>query len=60
MKTLSDLIQEKYRDMHCGTCARLNIRKGKYGPETYCTLDGRVRFKNDMKGCLGWKERRRK
>ena len=57
---LSDILQEKYMDRRCGTCARLNVRKGKYGPETYCMLDGRVRFKNDMRGCLGWKELRRK
>ena len=58
MKTLSDLIQEEYRDRHCGTCARLGTRQGKYGRETYCKLDGEKRFKNDMQGCLGWKERK--
>ena len=45
MKTLSDVIQEEYRDRHCGTCARLGTRQGKYGPETYCKLDGEKRFK---------------
>ena len=44
MITLSDLIQEEYRDRHCGTCARLGTKQGKYGPETYCRLDGKRRF----------------
>ncbi len=58
MKTLSDLIQEEYRDRHCGTCARLGTRQGKYGRETYCRLDGKRRFSHEGKGCLGWKERK--
>lgn len=59
MKTLSDLIQEEYRDRHCGTCARLGTKQGKYGPETYCRLDGKRRFLTEGKGCLGWKERKK-
>jgi hypothetical protein len=53
MKTLSDPIQEEYRDRHSGTCARLGTRQGKYGPETYCKLDEEKRFKNDIQERIG-------
>jgi len=46
----------KEKKRNCGTCARLSVREGKYGPETYCTLDGKKRFKHEMEGCLGWKK----
>lgn len=45
-------------DVKCGTCARWKARPGEYDmTETYCGLDDRKRLKNDMRGCLGWKER---
>ena len=52
MKTLSDLIQEEHRDRQCGTCARLGTKQGKYGPETYCKLDGKSDSKMICKGAL--------
>jgi len=60
MNSLSDIYKQEYMNRQCGTCARLGARQRKYGNETYCTLDGKNRFKNDMRGCLGWKELRRK
>jgi hypothetical protein len=48
----------KQKEENCGTCARLGVREGKYGPETYCRLDGKKRNRHEMKGCLGWKERK--
>lgn len=41
----------------CGNCARLETRIGEDGlPRTYCSLDGKERFKNQMEGCLGWEK----
>jgi len=55
---ISDILGEKYIDIRCGTCARLGIRQGKYGHETYCRLDGEKRYEYEMKGCFVWKERK--
>ncbi len=42
----------------CGNCAHWQREPGKYGlPRTYCALNSKTRFSNDMEGCLGWKKR---
>lgn len=47
------------KDIYCGTCDRWRSRPGRYGQsETYCSLNGKERFPNDMRGCLGWKQRK--
>lgn len=45
-------------DKRCGTCRFWREREGKYGPETYCRLNGKKRYKDDMEDCMGWKERK--
>lgn len=44
-------------DIRCGTCERWNSRMENGIPKTYCRIDLKVRYENDMKGCLAWKER---
>ncbi|HHW01691.1 MAG TPA: hypothetical protein GXX35_02545 [Thermoanaerobacterales bacterium] len=50
---------QETREKCCGTCKFLESRPGKYNlPKTYCGLNGKVRFRNEMKECIGWKERK--
>lgn len=58
---MNNILEKRQNDIKkeicCGTCARWKTRPGDFGLiEKFCLLDGKKRFKNEMKGCLGWKK----
>ncbi|WP_157834987.1 hypothetical protein [Desulfofalx alkaliphila] len=46
-----------HEDKRCGTCRYWDTTKRTLPDTGKCKLDGKKRFQDDMKGCLGWKVR---